>query len=931
MNKKMIYPTLDVKKSGNLSGSNLCQSKKRLNLDVKGNPIPAFQRSRITKNAIRKYLYIPRELTSMEDVKKYIKSEMDLLSFESEETKARQIWESTTLAERYLNSGYVEPCVEPRTMYVKALGSLFTCKPDFIYEDVVKNHVHYKYVGSGRGAKHIAITEDMKTVTVVKFSAGKQKLSSNGRTIDSSMQHNLEVMSMLLAGLELLGDSYGSVVVRYDYLKSSLDKTDNYSAKWHYASSKSKKEDHSVWIEVFFKNKQLIHASDRKLFDNWKKSLATYEQGVDKCSQDVCEKCDNYALCSHVHPPMQKEQEKIVKQITEYSISPDQEKIINFDNGIARANCGAGAGKTFVTCQRIIKLILDGTDPKDILMTTFTNAGVDEMKNRIRQYIEDLCLPVDPDDITIQTFNGLGGELISHYYKELGFTEVPSLIDDVEVMDIIANMVKTMDVIPDLDYKNPLMNINSARMGVIPFLFERFSEIRSNVLSKYDYNKRHSDETNTSEVYDACMEFSSRMRRNNFIDFSDQVNLVNELLEIDPYAISKKWAFTHIIVDEAQDTNEFQMDFIRELMGTSKFKSLLIVGDDSQSIYAWRGTNVKMLIDFDKIMGCNVKDFYLNESYRSTKAVVDLANQVIAQNTYRIDKKMTSGREQGKTPTLKAFEKNTFEVKYIADRIEELVAAGEKLEDIAFIASKRASLKTLQKELSKRNILSLTANPESLLTNSRVLAAIALAEYFDNPDATKSLVIYLDEIFNNKFLEWGTEKVQKILDENVKDFTDIILPLSQADQLEQFMSMVTALDDGTDPIYTTFLKKLEQKKKYSLKDLLNYMIKFKLYNTKDEIKREGTYEAVTLVTAHSSKGREWKHCFISLSDFDTVKGMTFEEVEERRRLIFVAVTRAKDTLTITSTREVESKTEQTKKLNRFFYEMKNLPGLKVEA
>ena len=109
------------------------------------------------------------------------------------------------------------------------------------------------------------------------------------------------------------------------------------------------------------------------------------------------------------------------------------------------------------------------------------------------------------------------------------------------------------------------------------------------------------------------------------------------------------------------------------------------------------------------------------------------------------------------------------------------------------------------------------------------------------------------------------------------------------------------------------------------------MIKFKLYNTKDEIKREGIYEAVTLVTAHSSKGREWKHCFVSLSDFDSLSRMSLDEIEERRRLIFVAVTRARDTLTITSTRMTESKTELSAKVNRFFDEMKTLPGVKLLA
>lgn len=934
MNKKFLYPNMRTLKAATLSGTNLCLTKKKLNLDVKGSVLPAWQRSRITKDAIRKYLYLPQELKTIDEVKNYIASEMDELSFESTETKERQIWEAQTLAVRYLKSGYVKPCVEPAYKYVKAFDTLFGVKPDFVYEDVEKNFVHYKFFGNRKQTSTIKQVNDKKTITLVKFFAGKQGLSSNGRTIDTSMKHNLEVMSLLLYGLEMLGNDYGSVIVRYDYLKSDIDKADDYSAKWQYALSKSTKKDHSVWLKVDFKNKQLIDPSDKQLFENYKDSFELYNNGVEKCSQAMCEKCDNFALCSHVHPPMQKNQEQIVKQITDYEISPEQEKIIKFDKGIARANCGAGAGKTFVTCQRIINLIINGANPKGILMTTFTNAGVEEMKSRIRQYIEDLGLPVNPDDITIQTFNGLGGMLIEKYYKELGFTEEPTLVDDVEKMDMISAMIKTIPVIKGLDYKNPLMNISSSRMGVVPYLNSRFDEIRSRNYSKSGYASHHSEEPESlcNEVYDACCDFSKRMREKNFVDFSDQVNLVGELLDMYPNAIADTWQIEHLTVDEFQDSNDFQMDFIRELMGTAKFKSLLVVGDDSQSIFGFRGTSPKCIINFDKIMNCKVKDFYLNESYRSTKKIVELANEVIAQNTNRINKQMTSSKDDGEIPTIKGFDKNTFEIKYIADKIEDLLENGERLEDIAFISFKRNTLKLLQKELSDRNILSLTANPESLLTNSRVISAIALAEYFNDPESTRSLMIYLNELYGgDKFLLWGTEKVQKIIDRNIKDFTEIVLPLSQNEQLDLFLNLISVLDDGTDEIYTSFLNKVKQKKKYSLSEILNYMIKFKLYNTKDEIKREGIYEAVTLVTAHSSKGREWKHCFVSLSDFDSLSRMSLDEIEERRRLIFVAVTRARDTLTITSTRMTESKSELSAKVNRFFDEMKTLPGVKLLA
>lgn len=923
MNKKFIYPDMPTLKATNLSGTNLCRTKKKLNLNVKGSVIPAWQRSRITKEAIRKYLYFPRELTTIDDVKQYITSEMDMLSFESLETKNKQIWEAQTLAIRYLQSGYVEPCAEPSYQYVKAFNTLFSVKPDFVYEKEIKESVRSN-----------GCIRNKKVVTVVKLSAGKQELSSNGRTIDTSMCHNLEVMSMLLYGLEKIGNAYGSVIVRYDYLKSDIDKADDYSSSWHYASSKSTKKDHSVWLKVDFKNKQFCNPYNKQLFTNYKNSFDVYNKGVEKCSQALCEKCDNYALCTHVHPPMQKEQQQIVKQVSDYAISPEQEKIINFDRGVARANCGAGAGKTFVVCQRIIKLIINGADPKGILMTTFTNAGIEEMRSRIKQYIEDLGLPVNPNDITIQTFNGLGGMLIQKYYKELGFAAEPILVDDVEKMDLISKMIKTIPVIDGLDYKNPLMNINSTRMGVIPYLNTRFAEIRGFNLSKNDYINRHSDEDIVlcNAVFEACSDFSKRMRENNYIDFADQVNLVTELLDINPNAISDTFAPVHVVCDEMQDSNTFQTDFIREIIGNANFKSLLVVGDDSQSIYGFRNCTIRCILDFEKIIGCKIKDFYLNESYRSTKRIVELANEVIAQNVNRINKTMTSCREEGEKPTIKGFEKVAFEIKYIADQIEKLIVKGERLEDIAFISSKRSTLKLLQKELSSRNILSLTANPESLLTNSRVLSAIALAEYFHDSSATRSLMIYLNELYGgDKFLEWGTEKVQDILDRNIKAFTEIILQYSSKNKLELFINLISILDDGTDAIYTAFLNKIKQKNKYTLDEIINYMIKFKLYNTKDEIKREGMYEAITLCTAHSSKGREWKHCFVSLSDFDTVKGMSLSDVEERRRLIFVAVTRAKDTLSITSTRTVESKSELSYKINRFFNEMKHLPGIELLA
>ena len=406
--------------------------------------------------------------------------------------------------------------------------------------------------------------------------------------------------------------------------------------------------------------------------------------------------------------------------------------------------------------------------------------------------------------------------------------------------------------------------------------------------------------TGLSALLSLYEDYDKRLKEDNLLQFADQEPLMLGFLDRHPDYLDEL-GYRHIIVDEFQDSNDTQLEIIRRLISTKCFKSLMVVGDDSQSIYGFRNTTPENILHFFEKIGKVGEDLYLTENRRSTPEILELANKINALNKDRVDKDMIPVRESGKKPVVRGFHDKKTEYRYISERIKDLIDSGYQPEDIAFIAFKKTELVALGAELTQAGIPWVMMSPLPYMENANVKAALSLAEAFYQPESDLLYFNYLvakyhGDIFHKKSMT----ELRLEVDEMKKTFMSI-------DQLEipyqrvLFHKFLDALKEE-DEIYQAFLDLV-----YANEDLqseLEYIRNFSIYGKNAGKKMEQKYQGVVLTTAHSSKGLEWKAVFNSISGYDSASLHTSgpkhqKKVEEARRLLFVSMTRARDLLYIT--------------------------------
>ena len=357
-------------------------------------------------------------------------------------------------------------------------------------------------------------------------------------------------------------------------------------------------------------------------------------------------------------------------------------------------------------------LLSEGVDPAKICLLTFTNTGAAEMKERIGLYCEDFGLNINLDTLTVTTFNSFGDKIIHKNYEELGFEKEPRLIDDIEQSKIVAEMLKD-NVVADLDYRNFNMNMPFVK-GALPTAKKAFEIIkRENLSNESDvdvlWEKMKNESYDIAKTAAAALielygEYDDQLRERSLIEYADQELLIFELLKKNPFYF-EDYGFEHIIVDEFQDTSQLQFEILKNIINSSlEFKSFLVVGDDSQSIFGFRGSNPQFIIEFEEKLGERVQDFYLLENHRSTKSIIDFANKINSLNKNRVVKDLIPTREKGESVIVEAFEKKNEEEDHIVSIIKEKIDEGHPLEDIAYIASTRSQLLKMGTRLTEEGI-----------------------------------------------------------------------------------------------------------------------------------------------------------------------------------------------------------------------------------
>lgn len=589
-------------------------------------------------------------------------------------------------------------------------------------------------------------------------------------------------------------------------------------------------------------------------------------------------------------------------------LNPNQQKAVNHIKGPMLVLAGAGSGKTKVLTNRIANLIENGVSPYNILAITFTNKAAKEMKDRVVNLIGDSA-----NNIQISTFHSLGVKILKENYALLGYERNFTIIDSDDALTIIKKIMKDLNM--NKEYYNPreIRNkISSAKNEMMDI--DKFSKI------EFDHK--------IVEVYKI---YQKKLKQGNSVDFDDLLILPIKLFKNYPNILNDyQERYKYILIDEYQDTNEAQYTFSRLL--SSKYRNIFVVGDNDQAIYAFRGANYKNILNFEKDYP-ECETILLEENYRSTRNILNAANSVIKNNRERKDKNLWSNNEEGDKIKYKKVSNEKEEASFVVEEIKTLLSKGVKEEDIAVLYRTNAQSRTIEEEMLKKNI------------KYRVVGSF----YFYNRKEIKDLLCYLRLISNHKddvsLLRIintpkrgiGEKTIENLINTAESSNTSIYEAITSGKELV-FKNLIEELTQDSQSLsltelVDTILEKSGIKKELTSSKLLEDEIRLENLNefkgvTKNYEEEYGTANLeefleeislvsditehqdsssrVSLMTVHSVKGLEFDYVFIIgmeegiFPHYNAINDGSNSAIEEERRLCYVAITRAKKKLYITS-------------------------------
>ena len=581
------------------------------------------------------------------------------------------------------------------------------------------------------------------------------------------------------------------------------------------------------------------------------------------------------------------------------NLNEQQKKAVLKKDGPLLVIAGAGSGKTKVLTTKVAYLIEQGVSPYNILAITFTNKAAKEMKERI----ENL---VGFNQIQVSTFHSFGLKLIRENYELLGYNKNFTIVDSDDSASIIKKILKELNIQEDVKTIKNVISNNKNEL-ITPFEYEKYVQTDfDNIVLK---------------VYER---YEKKLKLNNCIDFDDLLLLPILLFRKYPEVLKKyQEKYKYILIDEYQDTNEAQYTLAK--MISAKYKNVCVVGDDSQSIYSWRGSNYKNILNFEKdYPNCEV--ILLEQNYRSTKKIIESSNTLIKNNLTRKDKNLWTLNDDGEDITYHQAEDEIDEAKYVVDNINKLICSGEKLGDIAVLYRVNAQSRNFEKEFLLANI------PYKIVGSF----------YFYNRREIKDLMSYLKLIYNtyddnsllriinvpkrkigkvtianlidkanleNKSLyeviKSGKELEFKKLIEHFRNIKDELTLTQLVDLVLEESGLRKEISDSNELEKELRLENLEEFKSitsqfeenYGIISLEEFLAEVSLVSDVSEYRNNDN--AVTLMTVHLAKGLEFNNVFVvGLEEglFPHFNAIDNNDIEEERRLCYVAITRAKKRL-----------------------------------
>lgn len=596
----------------------------------------------------------------------------------------------------------------------------------------------------------------------------------------------------------------------------------------------------------------------------------------------------------------------------ESELNPAQLEAVRSKDGAYLVIAGAGSGKTRTLVYRVAYLVNSGVDPKSILLLTFTRKSAEEMLVRASKLLDARCKRVDGG-----TFHSFCAGVLRKHAKLIGFKNNFTILDQTDSEGIVKLM----------------RDAGGYGAGEKRFPKSRtIHEIISKVVNRYMVVKDV-----VSEEYPHFLDFVEDIRaigsrykkykkENNLMDYDDLLVWTRELLENNPKTLEKlSRKYKYVMVDEYQDTNKIQAQIVCLL--ASEHGNLMVVGDDCQSIYRFRGADWHNIMQLPEIFP-NVKIFTLEENYRSTQPILNFTNKIVEDMDKKYEKRLYTNFKGGKRPTYKKFQDAYVEAEYVVDEILELREQGVDLDKIAVLYRTLWAANILEEELNVRNIPYVKRGGLKFLERAHVKDVISHLDVAINLENTWHWNRIL-QIFEGV----GPVKAEKMINKIKEDGVEALIKPPNAlrghlGDLKRLYSLIKYIQEShknvVDPVHKTIkyyiphIKRLYDNYPDRLPDLEslesmaqrfrsleNYLSNLALEPPNVAMHKPKTKEEnpLVLTTIHQAKGLEWHTVFlIQLNDGQLPHAYSLsnkEELEEERRIFYVACTRAQKNLVLT--------------------------------
>lgn len=616
------------------------------------------------------------------------------------------------------------------------------------------------------------------------------------------------------------------------------------------------------------------------------------------------------------------------------NLNEAQKNAVEYCEGPQLIIAGAGSGKTRVLTYKIAYLISKGIQPNKIMALTFTNKASNEMKERI-----DYLLGYQASKyIWMDTFHSIFGRILRIEADKIGFTSNYTIYDSADSLNLVKFIIKEMNLNDELyKPKSVVARISAAKNDL--WTAQGYAQNNDFLIQDYKEKREH--------FHAIYSKYSQRCSSSNVMDFDDLLLFTNVLFKVNADVLDKyRQRFDYILVDEYQDTNFSQYLIVKKL--SEIHRKICVVGDDAQSIYSFRGARIQNILNFKNDYP-DYKLFKLEQNYRSTKNIVNAANSLIKNNKNQIQKNVFSENNEGQKIKVEKTMTDGLEGVAVAQNISRLVVEKHfKHSDFAILYRTNAQSRIMEDALRKFNIPYKVYGGLSFYQRKEikdVIAYIRLCINHDDTEAFRRIVNYpsrkigattVDKVLN--FVDQTGTKLWELLEKpdnfnveinaptkaRLKGFANLInsfQPLIESYNATEFLVELVnksginseLVNDKTPEGISRYenLQELlnavqnfcDQKKALSEADnIIEYLQNIMLFTDLENSEQEKNYEKVNLMTIHSAKGLEFKNVLIVGVEenlFPSIMASESDiEIEEERRLFYVAITRAMENLFI---------------------------------